>query len=55
MGFVLTNESSVLQLMEFAVPVDQVEQITNLNFFHLLPDDIEEELESVITIGKWDR
>jgi hypothetical protein len=35
--------------------VNQVEQITDLDFFHLLPDDIEEELESVKTMDKWDR
>jgi len=37
-GFILPNESSNLQLSSFSVSVNLVEQVTNLDFFHLLPD-----------------
>ena len=53
-GFILPNEFSSLPLSRFFVPVDQVEQITNLDFFHLLSDDIEERLESVGDLSIWD-
>ncbi len=35
------------------VSVDQVEQVTELDFFHLLPDDIEEVIESEADISIW--
>jgi endonuclease G len=52
-GFVLPNESSSKPLMAFAVPVDRVEQITDLDFFHLLPDDLEELVESQASTFAW--
>lgn len=52
--FILPNESSSLSLSMFSVPVDQVEQVTNLDFFYLLPDDIEEGLESAGNIVAWE-
>ena len=54
-GFILPNESSNLPLSMFSLAVDQVEQVTNLDFFYLLPDDIEEGLESQTNITIWDR
>jgi len=53
-GFILSNESSSLSPSMFSVPVDQVEQVTNLDFFYLLPDDIEEGLESAGNIVAWE-
>ena len=53
-GFILPNESSSLPLSMFSVPVDQVEQVTNLDFFYLLPDDTEERLESASNIQEWE-
>jgi len=53
-GFILPNESSSLPLSMFSVPVDQVEQVTNLDFFHLLADEIEEGLESQANSMIWD-
>ena len=53
-GFIMPNESSSLPLYMFSVSIDQVEKVTNLDFFHLLPDDIEEKLESVLDSKVWD-
>ncbi len=52
-GFVLPNEKSSLPLSTFAVSVDRVEEITGLNFFHALPDAIEEVMESVVDWAAW--
>ena len=45
-GFLLNNEPSSSSLKEFVVPVDQIEQLTGLDFFPKIPDDLERKLES---------
>ncbi len=52
-GFILPNEKNSLPLSSFAVSVDQVEQTTGIDFSHLLPDDVEESLESTVTLSLW--
>lgn len=53
-GFVLPNEGSNKPLEEFAVSVREVETLTGLNFFYLLPDDIEHTLETTFDVSLWD-
>lgn len=50
----MPNESSSLPVTAFAVPVDEVERLTGLDFFSRLPDEIEDELESQVDIKLWD-
>ena len=45
-GFLLDNEPSNSSLKQFVVPVDQIEQLTGIDFFPKLPDDLERKLES---------
>ncbi|MVM41663.1 DNA/RNA non-specific endonuclease [Spirosoma sp. HMF3257] len=45
-GFLLNNEGSTNALKEFVVPVDLIEQLTGLDFFPKIPDDLERKLES---------
>lgn len=52
-GFVLPNENSNKSLQSFATTVDEVEAITGIDFFPLLPDDVEEKLESSVDISAW--
>ena len=52
-GFILPNEASSGELSTFAVSIDSVEAITGINFFHHLPDDIEQLLESRFDAKKW--
>lgn len=52
-GFILPNEKSNKPLQSFAVTVDQVEKKTGIDFFHALPDDIEEKLESLSDHSMW--
>ena len=44
-GFIIKNEKSHASIWDFAVPVDQVEERTGLDFFSLLPDDVENAVE----------
>ena len=52
-GFVLPNEGSNERVESFATTVREVEQLTNLDFFHLLPDELEEELETSYSLSDW--
>ncbi|QJW90382.1 DNA/RNA non-specific endonuclease [Spirosoma taeanense] len=45
-GFLLNNKGSNSSLKQFVVPVDQIEQVTGIDFFPKLPDDLERKLES---------
>jgi endonuclease G len=52
-GFIIPNKSSNQMLQTFAVSVDSVEKLTGINFFPLLPDDIEEETERNLHLNDW--
>ncbi len=52
-GFILPNEKSIKQLYEYVISVDSIENLTGIDFFPALPDDIEEELESAVDANKW--
>ncbi|MBD2701880.1 DNA/RNA non-specific endonuclease [Spirosoma sp. BT702] len=45
-GFLLDNEGSDKSIREFVVSVDLIEQLTGLDFFPKIPDDLERQLES---------
>ncbi len=53
-GFLLPNEGSKKSVQSFACSVDTVEEATGLDFFPLLPDDIEAKLESSYDVRLWD-
>ena len=52
-GFVLDNEGSDKALQSFAMSIDDVEEITGLDFYPALPDDIEESVESTYSTSEW--
>jgi len=52
-GFVLPNEKGTHSIDYYAVTVDEVEEITGLDFFPALPDDVEALLEGSIDKGQW--
>jgi endonuclease G len=52
-GFILLHEKSSSSLKSFAVSIDEVERRTGIDFYHLLPDEIENQIESTIDISKW--
>lgn len=52
-GFILPNETSSFSLEHYTFTIDEVEEITLHDFFHNLPDDIENEIESEINILEW--
>ena len=53
-AFIVPNAGSSAPLQSFVVTVDMVEAETGLDFFPLLPQPLQEELESSIDINAWD-
>lgn len=52
-GFLMAHENSKQPLSTFAVTVDEVERVTGLDFFPLLPDEEEELIESTLDLSQW--
>ena len=52
-AFILPNESSNKSMASYAVTIDKIEETTGIDFFHALPDDIEEKIESTMDLGLW--
>lgn len=52
-GFLLSNTGSSLPLKNFIVSVDEIEKLTNLDFFPTLKDDVEGSLEAGKSTSGW--
>jgi endonuclease G len=52
-GFIFKNEASTESLRKYAVTVDSVETVTSMNFFTLLPSELENRIESQFDISYW--
>jgi endonuclease G len=52
-GFILPNAKGTQPLSRYAVPVDEVEHTTGIDFYPELPDDIENKLEGAIDKALW--
>ncbi len=52
-GFIMPNTACEYPVLNYAVSIDSVESVTGLDFFYQLPDDKEQQLESVFDNNKW--
>ena len=52
-GFLMTNAKLSGKLSSYAISVDRIEEITGIDFFSELPDDIENDLESKVVLKNW--
>jgi len=53
-AFLLDNkEYKGTSLKTFAIPIDSVEAVTGIDFFHLLPDELEKEMERTVDLKFW--
>ena len=52
-GFIYKNESGNNKLDKYVNTVDEVERITNMDFFSELPDDVESVVEACCDINEW--
>ncbi|MEM8523364.1 MAG: DNA/RNA non-specific endonuclease [Bacteroidota bacterium] len=54
-GFIIPNETSEKPLYEYAVSIDEVEELTGINFFpDLMEEELERKLESKVNSRLWD-
>lgn len=53
-GFIMPNQSGHKNLSTYAMSVDDIEIITDIDFFVALPNDIEEQIESTYNLNDWD-
>lgn len=53
-GFMMPNQAGHKSLNKYAMSVDDVEMITDIDFFVALPDSIEEKVESTYNLKDWD-
>ncbi|MDY6934837.1 MAG: DNA/RNA non-specific endonuclease [Spirochaetota bacterium] len=52
-AFILPNKKSNNSLKAYVVSIDLLEEITGIDFFPALPDNIEENIESSLDISRW--
>ena len=52
-GFYCENVAGKKKLQTYARSIDEIEEITGIDFFHQLPDDIETELEKEFDWNDW--
>jgi len=53
-AFLLENkEYKNTSLRSVAIPINEVEEVTGIDFFHLLPDDQEREMERSVDLNFW--
>lgn len=52
-GFIVPHEDRDEPIYNFAVTIDEVEKVAGLDFWPLLPDPLEQELESQLDIAAW--
>lgn len=53
-AFVMPNELCKQPMVSYAVSIDEVEQMTGLDFFSNLDENLEKELESSFDFSKWE-
>ena len=53
-GFMMPNKAGHKPLKTYALSVEDVEMITDINFFVALPDSIEEKIENYYNLNDWD-
>lgn len=54
-GFIYPNMTSPGSMEQYVTTIDDVEKLTGLDFFHELPDDIENIVESTASFKSWNR
>lgn len=54
-GFVYPNMTAPGNMQNYVMTIDDIEELTGIDFFANLPDDIENEVESVSSFKEWNR
>lgn len=54
LGFLFPHEASSKPLESFAVPVDSIEKLTEIDFFPQLDDEVENAIEASVALNNWE-
>lgn len=54
-GFIYPNMQAPGNMQNYSMTIDQVEEITGFDFFHNLPDELENNIESHTSFREWNR
>lgn len=54
-GFVYPNMSAPGNMEHYVTSIDKVEKLTGFDFFHNLPDEVEEKIEATASFKEWNR
>ena len=52
-GFVIPNQNCSESFWNYTKSIDDIEELTNLDFYSLLPDDIEDNIEAFYILDEW--
>lgn len=52
-GFLFNNNQAMEPLSAYAIPIDSIEKLTQLDFFASLPDEIENKIEASSNFNQW--
>jgi len=52
-GFIFSNQQESKPLKNYVVSIDSIEKLTGIDFFHSLPDDIEDTIEASVDVSYW--
>ena len=52
-GFIFSNQAGHKKLSTYCMTIDQVEELSGIDFFHNLQDDIESEVEATFNLKEW--
>ena len=53
-GFLMSVDVPYPDLIAYALSINQIEDLSGVDFFPFLSDDVEEEIESEIDTAHWD-
>lgn len=53
-GFVMPNKAGHKALSKYAASIDDIEKLTDIDFFVALPDSVEESIEATYNLKDWD-
>ena len=53
-GFIIPNKKEQAKIKNFVVPIRFIESVTAIDFFHDLPDSIENNIEENLNIDQWE-
>ena len=52
-AFVMNNDATHNEMMDCSMTIDELENLTGIDFYHALPDEVENRVEDKVTLSVW--